>query len=475
MIKLKEIISQLNPEAFKDIENRLIKTHADNFLVLAQSYKSGNYTDPEIASKLKLTSNSFYVLKSRLYRKIQTHLTGETPINKQEVLKQLHSIDEMCLTIPRETLVALLQKLEKDFLALEMHNELVLVYSAFKKIFLYSERYFHYSQLYNKQIAYALSLEKSIDTLGNFNQLLGMYNFSRSPELLSRLYFLKNEITDHFELNPSHQIEIIKNMAEIQLALFCATDKNSTYDISEALISTRKLFEGLHDSSPVKKWNLAIDYLHFEYYKKSEQLKCALKYYEKVNSGLKSLLLYTGICNTSRFLISKIRFLTDQEKINEIREITDEELFFDRHDIHAKVLLGIYNATHNYYAKNFKNAINILNELLNTNCFKDFIHIQLEIKLTLVFFYISVNENRLATSLMKSIYKKIKLDELIHYSHALNLIKLFGMQITNGNEKKNTTKQADLFTLFSARNSGRYELLHHLLPELQKKFTTVQI
>ena len=472
MIKLKEIITQLDSESFKDIEKQLIKTHADNFLVLAQSYKSGNDSDLQIAEKLKLTSNSFYVLKSRLYRKIQTHLAGETPINKLEVLKQLQNIDEMCFTIPRETLEALLQKLEKDFLGLEMHNELILVYGAFKKVYLHSERYFHYSQLYNKQIAFALSLEKSIDTLGNFNRVLGMYGFSKSPELLNLLHALKNEIISHFELNPSHQIEIIKNIVELQIALFCETEKNNTYDISEELAGTRKRFNELHDSSPVKKRNLAIDFLHFEYYKKSEQLKCAIQYYEKVNASLRSLLLYNGISNTSRFFISKIRFLTDQGKTNEISEIILPDIYFDGHDKATKILFGMYCAMQNYYSQNIKNAIQILNELINNHCFKDFFHIQLEVKLTIAFFYISISENRLAGSLLKSVYKKIKVDELIHYSHALDLIKLFGMQLSKNSENKNRLKEADLFTLFSARNSGTYEILHHLLPELQKKFTT---
>src|SRR5688572_14953947 len=157
MIKLKKIIVNLNDSDYKVIEETLLKNKADNFLFLLQSYRNNHSTDPDIIKTLNINSNSFYVLKSRLYDKIQDFLSGDIYSSKEEVIKLLHQIPEMCFTSSREVATAFLKKLEKDLLFFDMHNELLVVYSALKKINLYSEKYFHYSQLYNKHISYNLS------------------------------------------------------------------------------------------------------------------------------------------------------------------------------------------------------------------------------------------------------------------------------------------------------------------------------
>ncbi|MCE3259511.1 MAG: hypothetical protein K0S12_1152, partial [Bacteroidetes bacterium] len=202
MIKLKKIITHLDEEVYNSVEETLVKNKADNFLFLLKSYRN-SVEDSQIIEELQLNSNSFYVLKSRLYDRIQDHLSGDIYLNQEELLKQLHQIPDMCMNESREVATAFLQKLEKDLLEYDLHSELLIVYSALKKIHLYSEKYFHYSQLFNKHIAFSLSLEKSEETLGNFNRVMGQYNFSRSPKFQDTLFFLRKEINDHFALNQS--------------------------------------------------------------------------------------------------------------------------------------------------------------------------------------------------------------------------------------------------------------------------------
>ena len=80
MIKLKEVIIQLNDDNYEEIENNLIKNKADRFLFLLRSYKHSKISDNEIKIKLGVSSNSFYVLKSRLYDKIQENLSCDVVI-----------------------------------------------------------------------------------------------------------------------------------------------------------------------------------------------------------------------------------------------------------------------------------------------------------------------------------------------------------------------------------------------------------
>lgn len=241
MIKLKEVIVQLSKEHYLEIEKSFIKNKADRFLFLLNSYKHSSISDKEIIEKLQLTANSFYVLKSRLYDKIQEFLSTDIYADQEETIKLLLQVPNLCLNSPRETAVAYLLKLEKELLRYDMHNELLVVYSALKKTHLNSDKYYRYSQLYNKQVSFGLSLEKAEDTLADFCRLLSQYDFSRSEEVYEKLCFLKKEINDIYVFCSSRQFELIKNLIELQLNIFCKRGQALDVDIDE-LIQQQKLF-----------------------------------------------------------------------------------------------------------------------------------------------------------------------------------------------------------------------------------------
>ncbi|HWY11443.1 MAG TPA: hypothetical protein VN026_08965, partial [Bacteroidia bacterium] len=457
---------QLEGDVFAGFEKQLVKNKADNFLYLAQSYRKGNIDDDQIIKHLNLSSNSFYVLKSRLYDKVKDHISEDMDV-KKDILNNLQQIHDVCYHQPREIAVAFLEKLEDELLKFDMHSELLVVYSALKKIHLKSERYFHYSQLFNKHIAFWLSLEKSEDVLGNFNQILAQYDFSKSTQFLDKLQFLRLEILNHLALNPSRQIELIKNIIEIELYIFCGDNVIKNFDIEKSLNDTNKKISELPDSSGQKQWEIALDYLFFEYYRKKNPAK-ALPYYQKVNSQLGNLLLYSNICLSPDFLISKMQFLLEGNELEELLKDPEMAILIDPDDTHSKVVLGIYKSVICYYTGKTKEAITLLNELVNLYSFKDFFHINIEIKLTLSFYYIRLKDFDVAENLLKSLYRKIKSEELSEYENVLDLIKLFTLEISSDSKDKNKSKTKDAFTLFMARNTGPRAVIQYLLPELKK-------
>lgn len=469
MIKLKKIIAHLSDSVYKTVEDALIKNKAENFLFLLQSYRNSDITDAEIAEKLNINSNSLYVLKSRLNDRIQEHLSGDIHSNKEEVLKQLHQIPEIIFGSSREVAASFLQKLEKDLLQHDMHNELLVVYSALKKTHLYSDKYFHYSQLYNKHTAYNISLEKCEELLGNFNRVLAQYNFSRSPKLMETLLFLYKEAMDHFSLNPSRQIEIIKNILELELSILFHKPVNSETNNMELLTKTEKIIGNLPESSQYKNWNPILDYLFFEHYRKTGQQNQSAQYFDKVNAKFKTILLYTNISLTSKFLISKLCYLQEQNRTEELVSEDMEQLLYDSNDTHAVVLINLYKAMGSYYRKNYKEAASRLNDVINSNSFKDYFHINTDVKLTLAFIYLNLKEYDLADSLLKNIYRKIKSEEMNNYANVLDLIKIFNADIKQNG--KVTAKQKDDFILFQAKNTNESKLLTHLEFELKKRYS----
>lgn len=467
MLNLKKIITQLDPEVFQTLEENLIKNKADNFLFLLRSYRENVLKDQQIIEKLDISSNSLYVLKSRLNDKIQEHLSGgDIHQDKNEVFRLLHSIPEMCQSKPREVSSSFLQKLEKDLMRYDMHNELLVVYSALKKNHLFSEKYFHYSQLYNKHLAYTVSLEKSEELLGNFSRTLGQYDFSRSPRTLEQLLFLKKGINDHYALNPSRQIELIKNVMDIQLQIFC-NQKGEVKSTEELIQDTYKILNSLPDSSPYRSWASVLDYLYFEHFFRIGQTQKAAQYFEKTNQTVQHLLLMSPVCLVAQVLISRICYAQEQ---NQMDLLLDEkfEILSDPEDKYAQILLGIYHATLLLYKGQYKEASSRLNSILNINSFKDYFHVNTEIKLMLSYLYILQKEYDLADSILKNIYRKIKSEQLDSYQNVLDLIKVFGDDIKNRSQRP-TAKQKDNFTLFLARNNNGTRILSHLVFELKKR------
>ncbi len=464
MIKLKEIIVNLNHDRYSDFEQQLAKTKADKFLYLTQAYRKGNVNDDEILKQLELNSNSFYVLKSRLFDKLKSHLSEDIKISKEDVLNKLQQIYMICYSEPREISIPFLEKLEEELLEFDMHSELLVVYSFLKKMHLKSERYFHYSQLYNKHIAFWLSLEKSEALLGNFNQLLCLYLFSKSDEYLNKLLFLRKEVENHVVLNPSRSIEIISNIVDIELALFCGNDVVKGLDVEKLLSDTIEKMKALPESSHIRQWQIAVDFLSFEYYRKSNPVK-AEDSYQKLNSSIGNLLLFNSICLTPQFLLSKIRYLCDKSELETLIKEGQANFLLDPNDTYSKVIAGLYKSMISYYDGKIKEAISTLNEVINLYSFKDFFHINIEVKLTLAFFYIKAKDLDMADNLIKSIYRKIKSEKLDHYENVMDVIKFLNLEMQS--DAKSNPKKKDALTLFSARNTGKYAVLEYLLPELK--------
>jgi hypothetical protein len=469
LLKLKNIISHLEESLYKTIEESLKKNKAENSLFLLVSYKK-NINDSIIINELKLSANSFYVLKSRLYDKVQSHLSGEMNVTREELIKKLDTLPQMCFTEPREVIIPYLEKMESDLLKYDMHRELLTVYSIFKKINLFSDKYFYYSQLYNKHIAYSLSIEKSEEILGNFNRKLGQYHFSRALDLKDELLFIKKEINVQHDLNPSRQIKIIKNIINLQLYLFCEIDSVDNSNIEELLRETIRIIDELPESSIYKYWTTALDFLSFEYYFKIGRKEQAAVFYDSVNCKLQSILLYTNVCCTPIFLISKLAFIQETGRLKELLDIENPNKNIEINDTHSSVCVGIYDAMVYYHKNNLKDATNCLQQLINENSFKDYFHINIEIKFTLAVFYLQLNEFEMALSILKSIYRKIKLDKLDNYQNALSLIKVLEQEANNKSGKV-TAKQKDDFLLFIARNKNECEILKHLSFTLTKKYS----
>jgi hypothetical protein len=146
------------------------------------------------------------------------------------------------------------------------------------------------------------------------------------------------------------------------------------------------------------------------------------------------------------------------------------EIVFDSMDTHAKVMVGVYTSMISYRHKKIKEAINVLNEIINSVSFKDYFHESIDVKMTLAYFYMALKDYDLVEITLKSISRKIKTEAPDKYNQVLSLIKVFDNEMANAGSVKSIAKNKDLFTLFLANNTKSNEVLIHLIPELKRKY-----
>lgn len=274
------------------------------------------------------------------------------------------------------------------------------------------------------------------------------------------MFFLRKEINNHNQLNSSRQIILIKNVLDIQLLLFCDTELNKDHSALELLQEIEKIVSELPLISSNKKWKILLNYLFFEYYFKTGQLKLAREYFELVESNKENLLLYTGLCCTHHFFVSKITFL---QTINEVVELVNEiktNINYDNADFFSKTTIELYKTIALYYNKNISQAIFTLNNVYENHSFKDYLHVQIEIKLLSAFLNIQNKNKKEGDLILTNIKRKIKAHLLENeYQHVFHLIKAL-----QTGDYKNNIKTRYALDLFIAQNSSPYKIATYLMP-----------
>jgi hypothetical protein len=466
MLKLKNVICQLNSDDMEALEADLTRAKAEKFHLLLKEYRNNLLSDKEIMEMLDMNKNTFYVLKSRLNDKIQDYLTGGKEFDKQEIIKQLAGISRYCYETPRETAVSILLKLEKDLQAYDLSADLTVVYSTLKKLHVNSPKYYFYSQLYNKHVAYFIALEKAEDLLGDFSRTLSLYYFSRSKTQKEMLLLIRNELKNIHALNKAHHVEFIKNLVTIQLSLFCDVNFPEEEALEDIFKNCSEIIDAFPNDSHYKYYRHIIDFLQFEYYMKIAQEKKASLYFERVDAVRQNWLLYSNCCLANKFLLTRINYFARLNLEHTLAESNNEvELIYDKGDLNTEVVLKLYCAVSFYYSGKTKKAISVLNEALNVLSTKEGMHMEMELKLFLAYLYYTEQEAEAAANSLRSIYRKINASGTDEYEHVLLFQKIIDMLISS---KDKDAKLAKTLRMFVLLNVGEKKVLAFLEPEIEK-------
>jgi hypothetical protein len=170
MSKLKNIIKQLSVKDFHSIYDSLMESNAEKSAYLLKYLREKQLSDNKIMEALEVNTNAYYTLRSRLNQKIEEYLLHQMESPRTSLIKKVANITEIIFTKKKAIAIATLKKLEKELLDYDLSNELTIVYKTLKKLQVNSPDAFTYSQLYNRHVAYMLSIDKSEDLIVQYFQ-----------------------------------------------------------------------------------------------------------------------------------------------------------------------------------------------------------------------------------------------------------------------------------------------------------------
>ena len=473
MINLKNIITQLEEEDYQKLLSQLNRAKADKFSRLLIIYREDQLSDEEIPETLKVNANAFYVLKSRLYEKLREYLINALTAPRVELLKKIATIPALVYDTQKDTAIAILTKLEKDLLQRDMPYELTGVYNALKKINIHSEKYYEYSQQYNKHVAYTLALDKAEDLLADFTKKSGDYYASRDESILELLHLIKKEMANVCRLYESHHLQVYQNILDVSFALFIPLPDAVKDDkpIEDILDETEKIFVDYPKDTNYQFLRNVLNFLTFEYYHKLNIYKKEAQYFDIVNDQLPNFLFYNHCGFTAKFLISRIEryvYLNMPGQLYEENKILVKKYEPDKNDVPCYITYMKYLAVSAYYAGKYDIAVKLLNELLNGVSFIKSAHFEIEVKMLLALCLSMNNKYDLAWTLIRNTSRKVgEMNKDGSYENAVVFIKM--LKMTMGSKTKNVEeKLIPLKNRFELLNQGPKKLLEYI--NMDEKF-----
>jgi hypothetical protein len=164
-------------------------------------------------------------------------------------------------------------------------------------------------------------------------------------------------------------------------------------------------------------------------------------------------------------LISKIERHIELGTEGELYELNKRELPNyepDKNDIPNYINFAKYSATCAFYAKKYQEAVQILNSLINDVSFKNYPHTEIEVKLLLALNYSMINKYDPATSLLRSVTRKIReIDDEMGYENALIFYKILSLQMSSS-ARQVDQKITQLFAKFELLNQKSNRMLEYI-------------
>ena len=400
--------------------------------------------DDDIREILGLSANAYSTLRSRLHTKVQNHLIALTDSPRADVLNKLLGIDDIIFTQTPTIALTTLKKLERELIRFDLSNELTVVYKYLKKLHLNTDQYFHYSQLYNRHVAYSLALDKAEDLLAKYFKGYGYYYVMGDTSKKVELTAIFEEMKNVCALYQSHRMFVYFAVLQITHQLFVdenAYEKYNLEPIEDVLAQVDETFRKYPKDDIYIHLHLLFNYIRFEYYYKHGIIAKAKVHLNEVNRQLPKLLIhYENYSFPAQFLIGSHQLLFKGQIDH--REFDSNKLFDDFRienvSTPAKVVYYIYRALTSYYYKDYANAAKWLFDLNNEVSFKEYPEMLLEIKCLTAYIKFIQKDEILFKQNLTSAQRTLRIIGSENKPHLVAFVKLLSIM---GSESRKNKEQ----------------------------------
>jgi hypothetical protein len=262
-------------------------------------------------------------------------------------------------------------------------------------------------------------------------------------------------------------MQIYKSIVDISFALYVPNNDAVKDDepVEDVLLNMEKIFSTYNKDTNYQYLQLVFNFLAFEYYHKLNLPKKEAKYFEILDKKLQSFLLFNHCCFTSKFLISKIERHMEAGTEGDLYEFNKSALQNyepDKNDVPNYINYAKYIAASAFYAKKYQEAVQVLNGLINDVSFKNYPHTEIEVKLLLALNYSMINKYDPATSLLRSVTRKIReIEDDMGYENALIFYKILSLQMSSS-ARQVDQKITQLFAKFELLNQKSNRMLEYI-------------
>ena len=417
MAKLKRIVQQLSESDYRAIYDQLEKSGAEKSTFLLRSLRESNHQNRMIIKALGINTNAYYTLRSRLSQKIEEHLVSHIETPRAGLLQKVASLPEVVFIHKRALAVATLKKLEKELMDYDLSRELIVVYKHLRTLHLHEKEGFHYSRLYNRQVAYTLAMDKAEERVLEYFKKYGTYYLDGNPQTQTELELIRQELTNLHGMYDSHRLYMYRAIVTVFHRIHMEDPEGPSGDDQEP---TENIFAQVYayfahytQDATYYHFHLLFDFLQLEYYYRYGIYRKAEGFYEDLSLHAPRLLsaysYYTFPSNWLYIALHKGLREGKEAQLDADNEARFADYTPNEHDIAGHLAYTTYRALCCYYAGRYEAAMDWLYGFLSQCNLKGYPEALLNVKALLALQYVLVDDYDLFTQTLNSMQRLIRL------------------------------------------------------------------
>jgi hypothetical protein len=463
---LYKIVSQLTDEEFEEIHSTFLANNAEKSAAFLKIIRENPESpDKDFLDQYNIAASAFYVLKSRLNQKVEGFLLQRMGDPNLHVIHRVLNINDLVFNNTREISLAALRKLERELTRLDFPYGLMKVYKELQNLHVYDEdNYNFYRSHYNRQVAYSLAMDESLDHVIQFFKAFDNYYMIRKERYLTEMVRLMEKISNKNNLYESHRLYIFKSIIHLFGQLFLKIPDDIRCDLEPIESMFKNAFEILEEfkeDSFYKNISILFNFLRYIHYDNQGDPRTKI-YYDLLNYKMEEMLTgYHYNVPTSLFLQRKLQYHLSNNSLGELKEEVEEYvgiIEMEPYRVARYLNFHMFSAYTYFFNKDYKRASRILYNLRNDLTLRKYTHVNLEVKFMLALSYVLMEDFDLANQLILSLQRQLRKNTMAHYVHGKALLKVMTVALS-GKPRTRMKNLKNYIGRWNEENKGPYALL----------------